>query len=475
MVQPWKLLAYVAADNSLYDDAQVSLREITNASRFSDVETIVQVDGPSTQLSTRYRCINGSKEVIWAAPDHYTLDRAQRLREFLMACVDESQEMKRIFLVLWGHGAGLDHVYFIGNTGSTVDTDFAPSETLNIANPNQYVENVALARILLEFTQTTGQKIDLLGFDACMMAMVEIWHEIRESTQLAVASDLKLPKSSWPYETILSDLAHCSGMDANTLAAIIVSRFLERYDAQGRHERVSLSACSLDACNPFADAMKKLVDEMKKVVLEGEARRRIFRARDSSRTPDEIAYIDMGNFARELCQSFDRKSAIHECSRNVLRVLTGYPYLIYNRNAKKDECYDAYGVALYFPMTLAPSCDHLYQSAANRNLETERRLGFWADTKFPPTIGKFLPTIGKFPPTIGKFPPTIGKFPPTIGKFPPTIGKFATAGGANGSPDHAGDDAITGYEILWSHYKELQFCRTTGWADLIETALSLGY
>src|SRR6202034_927842 len=115
MVQPWKLLLYLAADNTLYNDAQVSLHQITAASLFSDIETILQIDGPSAELSPRFRCHQGRKELIWEAPDNYTGDRSIRLADFLKASITAPIEAKRIFLVLWGHGAGLDHVYFYDN------------------------------------------------------------------------------------------------------------------------------------------------------------------------------------------------------------------------------------------------------------------------------------------------------------------------------------------------------------------------
>ena len=498
MAEPWKVLVYIAADNSLYDDAQVSLKAITHASRSSEVETIVQFDGPSAQLSTRYRCRGGSREVIWEAPDNYTLDRGQRLTDFLMASVDHPQERKRIFLVLWGHGAGLDHIYFFANPDGSADGGmgadsgagagsgfgaakggaiFAPREVFNGANPNRYVGDISLAKILGDFLRSMNRKIDLLGFDSCMMAMVEIWHELRESTELAVASDLEVPANSWPYATILGDLARYPGMDASTLATAIISRYLEDYDGQGQGVTVSLSACSLAACNAFADAMKKLVDEMKKVVPDGESRRKIFRARDASWTPEETTYIDMGHFAQELSESFGATSGIYEGSMGVLRVLTGYPYLIYNREGGTEESfYMGCGVALYFPTSVAPTIEDVQNFAAQNNLEIGTKFHPEADTKFPPTMGKFPPTMGKFPPTMGKFPPTMGKFPPTMGKFPPTMGKFPPTMGKGGDPAGGGaDDAISGYEILWDRYIELDFCKTTGWADLIESLLNAGY
>jgi hypothetical protein len=479
MVQPWKMLVYIAADNSLYHDAQVSLEEITAATLFSDVETLVQVDGPSAELSSRYRCSGGSKNLIWEAPTNYTDDRKVRLAEFLEASVEKPIETKRIFLVLWGHGAGLDHVYFyrdsdqaslgegrtssdptpsespaitlhsevsVTKNGNTRTFEFAPLDLFNGANPNRYVSDIALADVLSDFSKLLNRKIDLLGFDACMMAMVEIWHEISDSTAAVVASDEEVPKGSWPYSIILSDLAKYRGMDAGTLSTVIVSRFLERYSMQGHPTRVSLSACNLSGCTALAEAMKGLVDALNFLVPQGTMRRRVFRARDSSRTTDEKTYIDLGNFLKELCESFDQSDPVYKCAQQVLNVLTGFPYVVYSRGAREDKSIDAYGVALYFPETLSPTDSDLRTFAAQNQLQ----------------VGK------KFPPGPGKFPPGHGKFPPGHGKASSQTRRSVTAG-------TVGDQEIDGYEILWNRYQELEFNKVTGWARLVEDLISKGY
>jgi hypothetical protein len=466
MVEPWKVLVYIAADNSLYNDAQASLQEIVTASRLGDIETIVQVDGPSTELSSRYICRGGSKELVWEAPDGYTDDRKSRLADFLKSTVDPAGEAKKVFLVLWGHGAGLDHVYFYKNsTDNGVDAgtssataapvasssnlsqgaitspgpafQFTALDVLNGGNANRYVSDVALAEVLANYSQLIGRKIDLLGFDACMMSMAEIWHELRDSTAVAVASDLEIPLGSWPYAAILGDLAKHPCAEAKTLSAIVVNRFLEKYSAIEKGSSVSLTAVDLSGCDALAKAVTALVQELTAVASDGAMRRKVFRARDSSRTADEVTYIDLATFCRELCESFSSKSYVYLCSRKILDVLTLYPYVIYHRDA--EESASAYGVALYFPEMLAPTANALQSVAAQNSL----------------TVGT------KFPPSPGKFPPSAGKFPPGTQKFP----------GSSGDSD----SDVQGYEILWDHYLELEFSRATGWAGLIEELLRRGY
>ena len=117
----WKTLVYITADNTLYNDALVSLRQLTEASLLNNVEIIVQLDGPNFDQVSRYRCAGGRKELLWEAPNDYTTDRSQRLQHFLGlgdntpsgALNSDAAPSKgqRIALGLWGHGAGLD-TYF---------------------------------------------------------------------------------------------------------------------------------------------------------------------------------------------------------------------------------------------------------------------------------------------------------------------------------------------------------------------------
>lgn len=506
MAQPWKLLVYLAGDNTLYSDAQISLHEIVAATRASSVETIAQVDGPSAQLSTRYRCAQGTKEVIWEAPDGYTTDRSIRLTDFLKASITAPTEPKRVCLVLWGHGAGLDHVYFYDNpskpnapgsapvatpraqvalpVASAAPTNpihFTAHEVLNGGDANRYVSDVSLARILDEIAGSIGRKIDLVGFDACMMAMAEVIYEMRNSTSLVVASDEEVPAGSWPYAAILGDLAQCSGMDASTLSTVIVSRYLEAYSLQGQTQRVSLSAFDLNGCGSLAVEMTNLVKALTPCVENGVMRRKILRARDSSRTPDEPTYIDLGVFCRELTESFDKSHPSYASAQRVLQTLVAYPYLTYHRDVDQGDAFDAYGAAIYFPEKLAPQAQDLQEYAAANNLGVDNAVPngpLIAGKKFPPAGDKFPPAGDKFPPAGDKFPAASGKFPPAGDKFPPAGDKFPPAGDKfppAGDKFSGNGPQIVGYEILWNRYIELEFNHVTGWADLIEKVIAAGY
>jgi hypothetical protein len=327
-------------------------------------------------------------------------------------------------------------------------------EILDGGNANRYVSDVSLAHILNEVSGSIGRKIDLVGLDACMMAMAEVMYEMRDSTSVVVASDEEIPAGSWPYAAILGDLARCPGMDPSTLSTVIVSRFLQAYStADQATRRVSLSAFDLNGCGPLAVEMTRLVKALTPCIDDGVMRRKILRARDSSRTPDMATYIDLGVFCRELTESFDQSHPAYASAQGVLHAFVGYPYLTYHRDFDQVDVFDAYGAAIYFPEKLSPSADDLNQYAAANGLGVDN-----AVPDGPLVAGK------KFPPSGEKFPPSGEKFPPSGEKFPPSGEKFPGSG-----------PQIIGYEILWNRYVELEFNHVTGWSTLIEKVIEAGY
>jgi hypothetical protein len=448
MYRPWKFFIYIAADNNLYQDAQVSLRQITDSSLFSDVEMIVQMDGPDAEMASRYQCADGRKKLIWEAADGYTSDRAVRLRDFLKDAAARCHKDDQIFLVLWGEGAGVDHVYVYNDPPAppakpkpakptASPATFVAHDILNGGNANRYVKDVELGAILLEFSKAIGRKIDLLGFDACLMALAEVCCEVRQSVSVIVGSDEEIPQQSWPYDLILRDLSRFPGMDANTLAAVIVSRYAEKYSSQPAPQKVSLSAIQLSGSDALIAAMKKLVAAVRLEALKKKQssaqKRRVLRARDAARTADETDYIDFAIFCRELIQSFEETSAVFDSASAVLFVLEKEGFTLYHRDVGEDGAYDPYGLALYFPDALPPDAAGLEAAVKAQHLRTH---------------------VALKPAEIHKDPPHGSKDPPHGSKFPP------------GSPG-----TITSYHILWDSYVELMFNKETGWAELIKQLL----
>jgi hypothetical protein len=437
MSEPWKILMYIAADNSLFDHALVSLRQTIEASGLGSTEILMQFDGPDQDSAARFRIAAGRKTVEWEATAGYTADRAKRLEHFLDWAAEEDKKSGGkgpIFLVLWGHGAGLDHVYVYATASDSTPTIVRPvtpgvKDFLDAGDANLYVKNIELAPIFRQFTKKIGRKIDVLGLDACLMGMAEIAHEVRESVETMVSSDEDIPDASFPYREIIGALETNPAMDGETLGRFIVDKYVATYNPAKDTTQVSLSSLKLQSCDAFAAEFKSLVKALLAELVEETTMNRIARAREFSRTQSEPAYIDLFVFLTELTESFSKSSDIYRHAEGALRHL----YILHHRAAPKDAMINSHGLAIYFP----------------RNLDPEQ-VAAASPTAFPVQ------------------PVATGALPAPQGggvKTPPRLpDKSVLLPGGSTLP-------IKSYQVLWSEYIKLDFNRSTGWSTLVRVFL----
>lgn len=422
---------YLAADNNLFNDALVSLRQTIEASSHGNAEILIQFDGPEQGAAARFKVAEGRKTVVWEAHDGYTADRAMRLEHFLNWAAEEERKggsKGPILLVLWGHGAGLDHVYVYDKAVDPATVRTATpgvKDFFDAGDANLYIKNVQLKPIFKRFTERIGRKIDVLALDACLMGMAEIAHEVRESVDVMVASDEDIPDASFPYREIVGEIVQNPGMDSRQLGQVIVDRYVASYNPAKDVTRVSLSSLNLSACDAFAVEFKALVRALFAELVEETTKNRIIRAREFSRTSAEPVYIDLSVFLAELTESFHTHSEICRHAEQALHLL----YILDHGSEPKDEMINSHGLALYFPKNLDPE-----QVAAA------------SPTAYPvqPVAPEALPK------PLGSGVKTPPQKPDKSVVFP---------GGATLQ--------IRSYQVLWSEYLKLDFNKTTGWSTLV--------
>ena len=158
------------------------------------------------------------------------------------------------------------------------------------------LDNRELKVVLTGICALLGKKIDLLGMDACLMNMVEVAYQLRDSVNVIVGSEIEEPFDGWPYTEILTYLTARPRQDTATLARWIVKRYLLSY--KGKGETVTQSALDVSR---IADMTAK-VDALSETLLASlEADSKLIEAawRRSPRFYDDN-YIDLACFAKNL-------------------------------------------------------------------------------------------------------------------------------------------------------------------------------
>ena len=78
-----------------------------------------------------------------------------------------------------------------------------------------------------------GQKLDLLGFDSCVMGMLEVGYQFNDRTRTIIASEGSVPSAGWTYAKILGCLTREQNRNVDTrrVAEMFVQEFIRSQDA----------------------------------------------------------------------------------------------------------------------------------------------------------------------------------------------------------------------------------------------------
>ncbi|MDP7421845.1 MAG: clostripain-related cysteine peptidase, partial [bacterium] len=228
----WTIMVFINGDNNLEGAGIDDINEMEKVGSTEDVNILVQFDrapgfsySDGDWTSTRRFYINKDN-------DPYKIN-SEMLRDLgevdtgdYHSLVDFARwgmaeyPAEKLLLVVWNHGAGwkkkAEEPIFKGI--SYDDTSGNHMTTQDIEKALQ--EIVALR---------DGQKIDLLGMDACLMQMVEVSYQFRQYVDVCAASEEVEPGDGWAYEDFLAPLMAKPGMDARELGTVIVNTYIGSY------------------------------------------------------------------------------------------------------------------------------------------------------------------------------------------------------------------------------------------------------
>jgi Clostripain family len=390
----WTVLVFMAADtgDSFYQAAMNDITEMTAAKFDDQVKVVVHADAPSPWDT---KCWEIKAGVTMDPRKVLALDAESGKRGCGHTCLldfvgmylsDPNYKADNYLLVLWGHGEGIDwkeKVLGARTAQDIVAKRFAPGS-------GGVMEVGALGRSLRQLADVTGIQRDQLvvGFDACLMGMVEVYDEIHEYVGWAVATSDEIPQKGWPYQDILDRIGEISTPAG--LAKEIVKTCADWYSLHIPESRVSFSACDLADSHGLSIATKELTQELRARIKEGSLRKAIREARDFAADLQESAYVDLYAFCSELKRKIVLQAdkiglkQLYEKADKVVEVLNQFVIL----HSFSDEypykyVMDSRGVAICFPESadLTGSLPGI-----EINWGSYKELRFSKDTKWPAFI-----------------------------------------------------------------------------------------
>ena len=127
---------------------------------------------------------------------------------------------------------------------------------------------------LKDVTTAVG-RFDLIGFDACVMANLEVAKTLAPFARYLVASEEIEPADGWDYAPLLRKLTASPTMDGAQLGRVIVDTFHDYFANGQRHElrekakAITLAVVDLDRVAQVADAVANLGSGANKLLTAG--------------------------------------------------------------------------------------------------------------------------------------------------------------------------------------------------------------
>ena len=155
---------------------------------------------------------------------------------------------KKYFLIIWNHGTG-----WVKGVNRKITTKGISYDEVSGNHINTPQLGIAMREI---------GKVDIVGFDACLMGMAEVVYEIKNYATYIIASEEVEPGDGYTYDGFLSKLKSNPRMGPLDLAKAVVDAYISHYQSLGYGSTQAIIRTGkidgfLKAVNEFADALIK--------------------------------------------------------------------------------------------------------------------------------------------------------------------------------------------------------------------------
>lgn len=355
----WTFLTYIAAHNDLHWMGDQSLDQILGVGSTPAAVHGVLFDSENGAV----RCIAGDpgKVVEQEQLNDFDSGDPDRLIETAQ-WVFERYRADHYGLILWSHGSGwqpheIERIAKKARGDGQVDKQEATerakapgsfalfrSTLKTILSKEKAAERaicfddgtghsldtIELDRVTGEIANSIGQKLDLIGMDACLMANLEVAYQLRRHVAYMVASEELVPGHSWPYDLIFGALRADPVQGPRDLAASVVRDYVGHYSKHppkaGDVTKVALDLSNIGKLagpiNDLAVALEKAMDTQADLFWKIQRESEQKETRDDKRKPNKFQFHlwDVGSVAARL-EATSGNSKVRSASQRVVKAL----------------------------------------------------------------------------------------------------------------------------------------------------------
>jgi hypothetical protein len=375
-VRPWTIMIYMNGKNNLEPDALNNFYAMASIGSTEQVAIVTQFGRPRNPTAAEggwsgvnrfyiKKDLRPRKEnAIEKLPEGAASDMGRRetLTDFI-AWSKAKYPAEHYMLIVWNHGQG--YRLQMAALASRVPPVNKPTERNASAvggfravssddDTGSILYNSEVEQAIASNFQGE-QKLDILGFDACLMAMIETAYAVAPSTRLMVASEELEPGDGWQYAKWLDKVVANPQMSGVDVGKAVVSSYADHY---GNSYFTTLSLLDISyveaaaiALTEFADAIRKsgpkAIDAMRK------ARADVSSYADWDAPPSRLS-VDLITLL-ERFRARTKNSDLENIAANAIEKIR--PMVVSNYASSRsqgelgNDLYGSQGVAIYYPKT----------------------------------------------------------------------------------------------------------------------------
>lgn len=263
--------------------------------------------------------------------DTANMGDAQTLYEFL-AFANENYPADKVAVTFWNHGGG-------SVSGAAFD-ELHGLDSLDLAEMYQAFDAVWPA-------DAEHPALELVGFDTCLMATVDVASTFQNFAKYLVASEEVEPGNGWLYSGWLGALAENTDMDGAALGTAICDTYYQGCEAVGTQDQTTLSVTDLSKLNPLLEAYESFGQEALAAAAEdpgffAELGRAAARSENYGGNTREQGYtnmVDLGHLARQTAWMLPSAQRVCDALTDCVIYQVGGPY---RAEATGLSCYYSY-------------------------------------------------------------------------------------------------------------------------------------
>ncbi|MEM0007549.1 MAG: clostripain-related cysteine peptidase [Candidatus Bathyarchaeia archaeon] len=330
----WTFMVYLDADNNLDPYGPLNVQQMSaGLMPGANVNVIVLMDRLD-QPAYLYKVTHNSVEVILSLGE-VDMGSPKTLAWFVKYVL-KKYSAEHYLLDLWDHGGGYRGVCWDESSG-------------NHLSPHD------IETALTEAEQNYKVKIDIVGFDACLMGMVEVCYELKDVANIVIGSEMLIPGYGWPYESLMQYLSANPNVDPYTFSKEIVEQYVSYYANMKSTYFVQLSAIDeakvpemAESLNAFADYLSQNIDTYKGIIADakGASQQKFIMG-----TMGAYYYIDLYKFA-EIIKEKAEDEVVDMLALNLMRKIAAVVFAENHINPQGNLDTKQFGLTINFPPNL---------------------------------------------------------------------------------------------------------------------------